>query len=70
MAKGKIFEYAVLYHPPKKDKEEDTKKSVLVVEVQRVLDVTEQEAVMLASRAIPGEYTDKLEFVEIIVRPF
>lgn len=70
MAKGKIFEYAVIYHPPKKEKDEDTKKSVLVVDVARVLAVTEQEAVMLAARDIPTEYTDKLEFVEIVVRPF
>jgi len=53
MAKGKIFEYAVIYHPPKKEKDEDVKRSVLVVDVKRILATSEQEAVMLAARYIP-----------------
>lgn len=70
MAKGKIFEYAVIYHPPKKEKDEDVKASKLIVDVARILAASEQEAVMLAARAIPAEYVDKLEYCEIVVRPF
>lgn len=74
MAKGKLFEYAVIYHP--KEKKDvagnpvETKKSVLVTPPTTVLAVSEQEVAMLAARAIPTEYGDKLDDVEITIRPF
>lgn len=67
--KGKIFEYAVIYHPKTK-KEEEELPSKLIVDVKRVVAGSDQEALILASREIPAEYMDKLDRVEIAVRPF
>lgn len=73
MTKQKVFEYVVLYHPKsKKDKDgnEETGKSKLLVDVTRVLADSDKEVGILAARLIPEEYLDKLEQVEIVVRPF
>jgi hypothetical protein len=70
MARGKLFEYAVLYHPRKKEKDEVEKVSVLIVDKTSVLAATEQEVSIKAARSIPEEYLDKLQDVEILVRPF
>ncbi len=74
MAKGKLFEYAVLFHPKEKKDAAgnplDEKKSVIVTDVTRVLAVSDKEVGMLAAKAIPDEYNDKLEQVEIVIRPF
>lgn len=74
MAKGKLFEYAVIYHPKEKKDAAgnplETKKSIVVSDVTRVLAVSDKEVAMLAAKAIPAEYDDKLEDVEIVVRPF
>lgn len=73
MAKGKLYEYAVLYHPkPEKDaagKEIQAKSQILKVPAM-VLANSPDEVGILAGRAIPEEYLDKLEDVEIVVRPF
>jgi hypothetical protein len=74
MAKGKLFEYAVIYHPKeKKDaagNPTETKKSVVVQDVTRVLAGSDKEVGMLAAKSIPDEYNDKLDDVEIVIRPF
>lgn len=74
MAKGKLFEYAVLYHPrEKKDAAGnplESKKSILVGEVARIIAGSDKEVAMLAAKSIPDEYNDKLEDVEIVIRPF
>lgn len=74
MAKGKLFEYAILYHPKeKKDvagNPTETKKSVVIQAPVTVIAVSDKEVAMLAAKAIPGEYDDKLEDVEIAIRPF
>ena len=73
MAKGKLFEYAVLYHPKiKKDaagNELESKKSILVQPLTAVIAVSEKEVGMLAAKSLPAEYDDKLEDVEILIRP-
>jgi hypothetical protein len=68
--RGKIFEYAVIYHPRKKEKDEEQKKSKIIVDVTRVISATEQEVGILAAREIPTDYLDKLDEVEIAIRPF
>lgn len=74
MAKGKLFEYAVIFHPKTKKakdgEEESSGKSKLLGEVSTVLAATAEEVGILASRSIPEEYLDKLEQVEIVIRPF
>ena len=74
MAKGKLFEYAVLYHPKEKKDAAgnplEDKKSIVVTPVTQVLATSDKEVGMLAAKAIPDEYNDKLEQVEIVIRPF
>ncbi len=70
---AKIFEYAVIHHPvATKDQQDrgDKPKSELIVDVKRVLANNEKEAAMLAARDIPEAFTDKLDRVEIALRPF
>jgi hypothetical protein len=69
----KIYEYAVIHHPiaTKEQQERGEKpRSEMVVDVTRVLARDDKEASMLAARAIPEAYTDKLDRVEIALRPF
>lgn len=69
----KLFEFAAIYNPvATKDEAERgvTPKSKLIVDVQRVLANNDKEAAMIAARAIPEEFIDKLDRVEIAVRPF
>lgn len=69
----KLYEYAVIFNPlPTKDEKErgEKPKSKLIVDVTRVLSNDDKEAMMLAARAIPQEYTDRLDRVEIALRPF
>ena len=69
----KLYEYAVIYNPlPTKDQTErgEVPKSELLVDVTRVLSNNEKEASMIAARAIPSTHTDKLDRVEIALRPF
>lgn len=73
MTKGKLFEYAVLYHPKAKkvkEGEESGGRSVLIVDVTRVLAGEASEVAMLAARAIPAKYEKLLDQVEVVVRPF
>lgn len=69
----KLYEYAVIFNPlaTKDEKDRGEKpKSKLIVDVTRILSNNDKEAMMLAARAIPSEYTDKLDQVEIALRPF
>ena len=69
----KLYEYAVIYNPlATKDQKErgETPKSELIVDVTRILSNNDKEAMMLAARAIPEKFTDKLDRVEIALRPF
>jgi len=72
MAKGKLFEYAVLYHPKRTKDQADAgvypKSEVLVPPTTTI--GQEAEIPMIAARAIPVTHQDKLEDVEIVVRPF
>jgi len=70
---SKLFEYAVIHHPvaTKEQNERGEKpKSELIVDVTRVLANNDKEAAMLAARAIPEGFTDKLDRVELAIRPF
>lgn len=72
-ARGKLFEFAVLYHPkPTKEQNErgETPKSVLVTEPTTILATSEQEVSIKAAQSIGSDYADKLDDVEIVVRPF
>ena len=73
MIRQRIFEYAVLYHPEeKRDKDGNVmrERSELLVDVTRVLASDEKEVATRAARALDEAYLDKLDLVEIVVRPF
>lgn len=70
MANPKMFQYAVLWHPTDKQKKDDSVKSKVISEVQTILASDQQGVTMAAAMAIPAEYKDQLDQIEIIVRPF
>jgi hypothetical protein len=65
-----LYEYAVICQP-KLDKEgEVVEKGEVVVPVTAVLAKDEQQVNLLAARQIPEEYTEILDRVQVVVRPF
>lgn len=73
MAKGKLWEVSVLYHPkPKRNNagEDITEPTVIVMKPEFMLAATEKEVGIRVSRLIPKEYDDKIEDVEVSIRPF
>jgi hypothetical protein len=70
MSEAKIYEFAVLYAPEVDGKKKQPERAKLVVDVQRIVAHDDQEAMILASRAIPEEYMDRLDRIKIAVRPF
>lgn len=70
---SKLFEYAILFHPKTvKDQagNETQGPDVLVKPPTHVLAASDKEVAMRAAREIPEQYLDKLEQVEVCVRPF
>jgi hypothetical protein len=73
MARGKLFEYAVLYHPkPTKEQNDrgETPKSEVVIPPKSVMAIDAAQVSVLAARSIPDVHVDRLEDIEIVVRPF
>lgn len=70
--KLKLFEYAILLHPEesKDPKEKDTGKTTVIKQPTVILAKDDKQAGMLIAREIPDEYVDKLDQIEVIVRPF
>jgi hypothetical protein len=60
--KQKIFEYAVIAHPTSAEAEEGKTEVTLAND--------ERAATIIASRKIPEAWLDKLDRVEIAIRPF
>ena len=70
---AKLFEYTVIYNPkPRKDANgnDTTPKSELVIEPKWRLADSDKQVAMIAAREIPEQYLDKLDEVEVIIRPF
>lgn len=69
----KLYEYAILYHPKVvRDPQgnETQGPDVIVASPQWTLANDDKEVGIRAARAIPVEYLDKLDRVEILIRPF
>lgn len=64
-----LFQYSILYVPKKTDKK-DAEKAKVLVSVTDVLAEDAQQATILASRAIPEAYLNRLSEVQLAVRPF
>lgn len=68
-----LYEYTVVHHPRvMKDAQgnETQGPDTVVVDVERVMAKNEGEVAIRAARRIPEQYTEKLDEVEILVRPF
>lgn len=72
MARGKLFEYAIMHHP-KQTKEQaergDWPKSVLLKALTPVVEENETAVKIKAAREIPETHLEHLSEVEILVRP-
>lgn len=66
---AKLFQYAVIWNPNKKE-EKEGEKAKLVVEVTTVLAKDDKTAMMMAIKAIPKNYEDKYDQLDIAMRPF
>ncbi len=70
MAKQKLFQYAVLWHPTEKQAKEDGAKSKMLVEPKTMLAADLNSVNLSAAMQIGAEYKDQLDQIEIAVRPF
>lgn len=71
MSQVQLFEYAVLLQGKENTKTgEVTSRPELIVKPEVVLAKDAQQAQLLAGRAIPEEYMDRLERLTLVVRPF
>jgi hypothetical protein len=71
--KSKLFEYAILHHhmPTRAESEQGKKpESKILVQPQRMLARDEREAMLTVAREIPSEYLDRLDEIEVVIRPF
>lgn len=67
--KPRLYEFALILHPKPEEEGKKAPKSELIGDVKRIL-ATESEVEIIAARAIPEEYLDRLDEVEIAIRPF
>lgn len=63
----KLYQYAIFCL---KKNEKDTTENKILVEPKTILAKDEKQVAILASREIPEAFLDKLDQVEIAVRPF
>jgi hypothetical protein len=66
----RLFEYTVILQP-KEDKDgEEIEPGKLIVDPATILAKDPDQAGMIAARAIPDEYMDRLDRLSVVVRPF
>ena len=69
MSKAKLFQYAVIWNPSEAQ-EEEGKKATLIVELTTVLASNEKSIGLKAAKAIPDEYDEELDQIDIVIKPF
>ena len=62
----RLYEYAVILQP----KPDTDEKSEIVVPVTTVLAPSEGQVNLIAARKIPDDLTDRLDRIQVVVRPF
>lgn len=73
MAKQMLFEYVLIHHPRQTKEDRDAgvqPPSQVLGDVKRVLAKDASEVNILAAREIPQQFLDRLDTIEIGVRPF
>lgn len=69
LVKERLFEYALIWHP-NKEQSKDGQRSKIVLEPKLVLGADDKSVGMKAIKAIPAEYDEQLEQIEVVVKPF
>jgi hypothetical protein len=64
-----VYEYLII-HRPKAKKDEDQLRPELIQGLRTAIASSEQEVLIMASRQIPERYQNKLDEVDIAIRPF
>lgn len=64
-----IFEVAILLHPTE-DESKNGVSSMLLVRPKHILATNQHEATLLAAREIPDDYLERLDRIDVAVRPF
>lgn len=67
--KAKLYQY-VAFLRPTEDEEKAGSIGQVIVQPTTILSVSDQAASILASRAIPEAFIDKIDRIEVAVRPF
>lgn len=68
--KKKLFQYAILFHPTEKEAKDEGLKSKVIQEPKTILSQDQNSAAMAAAMEIPAEYREKLDQIEVVMRPF
>lgn len=66
----KLYQYAVILVPKMQGDDKVADKPKLIVPIKDVLAADINSATLLAARAIPEEFADRLDECEVAVRPF
>ena len=70
MKLASLFEYAVLLQEKENSDGEIVDPAAIVIEPTTVLARDPGQAELLAARSIPEEYMDRLDRLQLVVRPF
>jgi hypothetical protein len=65
-----LFQYAIILRRTEKDRKDGVGEDKILVMPTTVLTKDQSMATMLAVRAIPAEHADKIDRIEVAVRPF
>jgi hypothetical protein len=72
--KSVLYEYVIIFHQlqtkEQRDNGEAAISKLLTPEPKRILAKDDKAANVMASRDIPEAYLDKLDQVEVVIRPF
>lgn len=68
--KQQLFQYAVLLHPEENKDGKFTESTKVLIEPKTTLAKDDKTAALLIARQLPEDCIDKLERVEIVIRPF
>ena len=69
MRRFNLFQYAIVLQPKFVD-DEIVQEGEIILEPKYVFAESDREVTIIASREIPDKYMDRLDRVEVAVRPF
>lgn len=67
--RSRLFQYVILWHPTESEAK-DGKRSKIIIGPTDILANDQNSANMSAVMAIPVEYKDQLDQIEVALRPF